>query len=226
MLDTYRRVETPEGVELGLRVAGPAPRALAWLLDLTLRSIVYFAASIPLQLLGGLGLGLFSLLVFAGEWVYPVLFEALWSGQTPGKRLLGLQVLHDDGTPVSISAALVRNLVRWADFLPAMYGIGLTSVLLSRDFKRLGDHAAGTVVCHLDPRRRKEQVPEHPPRAPSVPLSAAESRAVVAWAGRCSRLSAERARELSDLLQPLTGARGKEGQERLLGIANWAMGRR
>ena len=32
MIDTCRRVETPEGIEIALRVAGPVPRFYAWLL--------------------------------------------------------------------------------------------------------------------------------------------------------------------------------------------------
>ena len=71
-----------------------------------------------------------------------------WSGQTPGKRLFGLAVLNDDGTPVRWPGALTRNLLRAVDFLPFLYGVGLIAMLLNRDFKRLGDLAAGTVVVY------------------------------------------------------------------------------
>lgn len=226
LLDTYRRVETPEGVELGLRVAGPAARSLAWLLDAVLRGVLYGAAAVPAAALGGLGQGGFLILIFLGEWLYPVLFEVLWRGRTPGKAALGLVVLHDDGTPVGWPASLVRNLVRYADWLPFAYGVGLCSLLLSAHFQRLGDLAAGTVVCHGDARRRRERVPEADPLAPSASLDAAESRLIVAWAARAEQFTPARARELSDLLAPLTRTAGEEGQRRLVRIANWVLGRR
>jgi uncharacterized RDD family membrane protein YckC len=228
VLDTYRRIETPEGVELGLRIAGPAARSLAWALDVSIRTVCYMVASPALFAIFGdeTGTGALLLLMFAGEWLYPIAFEAAWGGRTPGKRTLGLVVLHDDGTPLGWSAAIVRNLVRFADFLPLAYGLGICSMLLSRDFKRLGDLAAGTVVCHADAHRRKGQVPEADPLPPARPLSAAESRAIVDYAIRCERLTKERARELSDLLAPLSGAKGEAGQRRLLSLANWLAGRR
>lgn len=227
VLDTYRRVETPEGVELGLRVAGPAARALAWLVDCLLRAAFYLVSAPGLFALLGedAGAGAVMILVFALEWIYPLVCEATW-GKTPGKRLLGLVVLHDDGTPLGWSAATVRNMVRFADFLPPPYGLGLVCMLLSRDFKRLGDLAAGSVVCHADVRRSKLKVPEVEPLPPLIPVSAEESRAIVEYAGRRRRLTDERARELSDLLVPLSGARGEAGERRLLGLANWLTGRR
>ena len=43
MLDTTRRVATPEGIELTLHLAGPVPRALAWAIDLLLRIAIVLA---------------------------------------------------------------------------------------------------------------------------------------------------------------------------------------
>lgn len=228
MLDTYRRVETPEGVELGLRVAGPAARALAWLVDCVLRAALYIVGGMGMVGVLGedAGSGALLLFVFALEWIYPLAFEAGWKGRTPGKWLMGLVVLHDDGTPLGWPASVVRNVVRFADFLPLAYGLGLASMLLTRDFKRLGDLAAGTVVCHAETHRRRVEVPEADPHPPLFPLSAAESRVIVDYAIRSSRLTEQRRRELSDLLAPLHGARGEEGERRLLALANWLTGRR
>lgn len=40
LLDTLRAVETPEGITLDLRLAGPAPRALAWLIHSLIKYVV------------------------------------------------------------------------------------------------------------------------------------------------------------------------------------------
>src|SRR5690606_7330784 len=77
---------------------------------------------------------------------YFLLFEALDHGRTPGKRLVGLRVISDDGRPMAVQQAVVRNLVRVVDSLPGGYGIGIVAALLSPRAQRLGDMAAGTVV--------------------------------------------------------------------------------
>src|SRR5262245_37921859 len=112
MLDTTRRVATPEGIELTLHLAGPLPRAMAWAIDLMLRVAVLLALTVVLATAGRSGWGLILLAWFFLEWLLPALLEAKWRGQTPGKRALGLMVLNDDGSPVRWPAALTRNLLR------------------------------------------------------------------------------------------------------------------
>src|SRR5262245_50863614 len=124
MLDTTRRVATPEGIELTLRLAGPVPRALAWTLDFLLRAAVVAVVIMIAGRFGRAGMGVVLIVAFFVEWILPAWFEAMWHGQTPGKRVFRLQVLNDDGTPVRWPGALTRNLLRAADFLPAVYGVG------------------------------------------------------------------------------------------------------
>lgn len=226
MIDTFRAVETPEGVELRLRVAGPPVRAVAWGIDLLLRAIVYALVGIPLMVLGEMGYGLFLLVAFLGEWFYPVLFEVYNAGATPGKRLLGLVVVHDDGTPVGWSGALVRNLLRFADALPILYAFGLVAMLVHPRFKRLGDLAAGTVVTYDERVARPLRAVDATPLPPPVPLDADEQRAVLAFAERMGSWGPARAEELATIAAPLTGAEGPAAVERLAGIANWIVGRR
>lgn len=226
MLDTVRSVATPEGIELELRLAGPAPRAVAWVLDFLARITLYIAATAVLVPLGQLGMGLALILVFALEWLFPAAFEALWNGQTPGKRVMKIAVLRDDGTPIGWHEALVRNLLRAIDFLPFLYGIGLVAILINRDFKRLGDLVAGTVVVYRDDARLVAAIPAAPPLAPRAPLALAEQRAVLAFAGRVPALTPERAAELAEIPARLTGgAQGAAAVERLLRIANFLIGR-
>ncbi|WP_425501812.1 RDD family protein [Pseudoxanthomonas broegbernensis] len=226
MLDTYREVVTPEGVALHLPAAGPVPRALAWGVDLFVRMAVLLVLSMVLGMLGGLGQGLYLVGMFLVVWGYPIVFEVLWRGQTPGKRALGLRVVAGDGAPVGWLPAIVRNLLRSVDMLPFGYAAGLVACLCDRDSRRLGDRVADTVVVHVSPRVAHAPVPGVPPLAPGQPLQAVEQAAIVAFGERAALLAPPRQAELADLLQPLTGATGVEGVRRLLGIANALLGRR
>ena len=200
--DTIRLNETPEGVDLGLRPAGPTVRALALAIDGGIRLLVYLALT-PLAAFAGLGAGMILITGFLLEWFYPVVFE-IWTGATPGKRALGLLVVHDDGTPVGLPASLIRNLLRVIDFLPLFYGAGLVCTLADRDFRRLGDLAAGTLVVHAEDRMaRPAALAAHrdtAPRPPPAGLSLTAAQAILAFDERAARLSAARRIELAETL--------------------------
>lgn len=225
MLDTARRIATPEGIELTLRLAGPVPRALAWLLDFLIRAALLIVLMIVLAPLGRVGWAGVLLAWFFLEWLFPAWCEVYWNGQTPGKRSLGIAVLNDDGTPVRWPAALARNLLRAVDFLPFCYGFGLATMLLNRDFKRLGDLAANTLVVYREAAPRGFMIPPAAPLAPAQALSVPEQRAILDFAERVPGLTAERAEELAALTRPLVGA-GAGAAERLVRVANFLVGRR
>src|SRR5450432_2148378 len=157
-LDTDVAIETPEHIVFRHRVAGPARRALAYLLDLLIcygmvfvvAIIVVFAAAGAGALSGamdstiGLGIGFLLLVLFAAQWIYFTVWEA-FKGATPGKMAAGLRVVTTTGRPIGASAAVLRNLIRAADMLPTGYLVGLLSMSLTSRFQRLGDLAAGTM---------------------------------------------------------------------------------
>jgi uncharacterized RDD family membrane protein YckC len=221
MLDTAQHVETPEGISLELPVAGPVARFYAFWIDLLLRGAVYFALGQSLPQLGEFGVGLLLVSMFFIEWLYAVPFEVLWNGQTPGKRVVGLRVLMENGVPVGWGASVLRNLLRAVDFLPGLYGFGLISMLADRRFRRLGDMAAGTVVAYVPAAPDDAQVPLPetlwlPPRT----LRVDEQRAVMGFAQRHASLTPARAIELAETLSGLLGgARGPEAVERLRQLA-------
>ena len=206
-----------------MRLAGPIPRAAAQAIDWLIRLGLYLLLT-PLAALSGVGMGLLLLGLFAVEWFYPVWFE-LRSGATPGKKALGLVVVHDDGTPVGPSASLIRNLLRALDFLPLFYATGLISMLIDRNFRRLGDLAAGTLVVYADRAATDRQIPEQPPRPPTRRLDTDMQQAILDFAERSPRLSRARGAELARLAaghQPSAGDAGDEAAiAELLGIANW-----
>jgi len=225
-LDTMRTVETPEGVELTLRVAGPAARSLAWLIDQTIRAVGYAIAGIGLAFLGDLGMGIFLVLLFVAEWFYPVFFEVYRHGSTPGKALLRLTVVHDDGTPIGWTPSIVRNLLRFADFLPFAYLLGLVAMVVNRDFKRLGDMVAGTVVVYRDRPVAPAQLTPAVPVPAHVALDLAEQRAIIEYAERAPAWSEERVLELAQIAEPLVGGPADLAAHKLLGMAHWLAGRR
>jgi uncharacterized RDD family membrane protein YckC len=228
-IDTVYTAETPEGIALTLRPAGVMARSLAYLIDLAIRAALYLIFAIVLGVLGKLGLGVFAIFVFALEWLYPVLFELSLGGATPGKRALGVRVVMDSGLPVTVAASVTRNLLRTADWLPACYGLGLAWMLWNADSKRLGDLAAGTLVVYAEQVRLDGKIPAAAPLAPAQPLTLREQAAIVGWAGRAARLTPERFEELAALAAPVLGppdGLDTRASPRLLGVAQWALGRR
>lgn len=227
-LDTVHAVETPEGCVLALRAAGPFARARAWLVDLAIRLFIYLVGGTLLGTLDALGAGLALVFVFLLEWGYPIAFEVWRDGQTPGKRLCGLAVVHADGTPVQGRAALVRNVMRAVDFLPVGYMVGLVTMVVAGSGRRLGDLAAGTLVVHTDERREVDARTWTERRADvlPVPLLPDERRAVVDFAIRAPRLSPERAEELARTAAPLMrGVAPGDAAARLVRLANTIVGR-
>jgi len=228
VIDTLKSVSLPEGAEITLRLAGPLPRAIAWLSDTLLRVGIMMLMSMLLAFLGKAGQGFFMLGFFALWELYPIVFEALWDGATPGKRMMKIAVVNGDGTPLGWRAAILRNVLRFADMLPFGYAAGLTSMVLDKQFRRLGDLAAGTVVIHRDvpgtPRatRRKAAAAPAPvaPYAPDIALTALEQRAILDFAERRPTWSPERAEELATLAAPLVaGLDGASAVQRLDGVA-------
>lgn len=234
MLDTTRSVETPEGVELHYRIAGPVVRTVAWIIDVMIRGIIYIFAGFMFSFLfADLGVGLFFLSIFILEWFYPVLFEVYRDGATPGKRAMKIKVLHDTGAPVGWTGAMIRNLLRAVDILPAFYGFGLITMLLNKNFQRLGDLTAGTVVVYqdefLNTAKKNEQKTAdfmsysvEPLLLPALTL--AEQQAIVNFAERAQTLSSQRATELADIVTSLTHKTGEESKQHLYQIASNLMG--
>jgi len=171
-------IETPERVQLEFALASIGNRFLAVTIDhliqyLSIFLIAWFFLSIagysgsdvvdaPEQLLTEAPkwvvatLIIILFLIFAG---YFIAFEWLWSGQTPGKRLLRLRVIREDGRPLTLWESIARNLLRIADAVPGfilpVYSVGLIAIFLNSRDQRLGDMFAGTVVI----RERANEAP-------------------------------------------------------------------
>ncbi len=172
-------VQTPEYVEIEYELAGLGSRIIACLVDTIVQFLIVVLLVIagiylfnllslsgsgnPLDLVAMLLIGAGGLVGFIAYWV---VLEMLTNGQSLGKRMAGLRVIRDDGTPINLWDSIIRNLVRIVDALPANYCVGIISVWLSGRSKRLGDYAAGTVVV-------KERAAEMPTATAPAPASSA-----------------------------------------------------
>jgi uncharacterized RDD family membrane protein YckC len=233
-LDTLQSVELAEGVEIRLRMAGPMPRAGAYLIDFLIRSAVLIIGSIIVMfagfVIGGMVAGgLIMIAWFLLDWIYPVLFESGKRGATPGKRAVGLRVVQATGSPITFGQAVVRNFLRFIDGMPFFsYGIGLTSCLATKRFQRLGDLAAGTVVIY-DRMPHSPQIAAPPPINPlplPVALTADETRALALFRERAGLWSEGRRIEIADQASALTGTTGPAGVSRLMAMAHWVQEKR
>jgi uncharacterized RDD family membrane protein YckC len=148
-LDATLHVVTPENIAFEYRLAGPFRRLPALLLDICIRIAVQIAlAYLVFGTIGFVSVGVagfvFLLIYFIIDWFYGVLFETFLNGQTPGKYILGLRVLTENGQPINGMQAALRNILRAAD---AAAGLGcLLVTTLNRKYQRLGDLVAGTIV--------------------------------------------------------------------------------
>ncbi len=225
LLDSLSTVQTPEGVDLYLRLAGVWPRSVAWIIDSLIRIAVYIVLSIVTGMMGDIGAGFMLISIFLIEWFYPVVFEVLNDGMTPGKKSLGIQVLNGDGTPIGWSSSMLRNILRTVDFLPLFYGVGFISMLLNDRFQRLGDLAADTVVVYRNDISRLSDIPHQDAIKPVFDLNLKEQQAIIRYAERTGQLSNERLEELAEILDPLDQHQHKMNKKKLLAIANGLIGR-
>lgn len=152
-------IDTPEQIALEFPLATAGSRFLAVAIDTLLQAAAFLLLSLIVSLVAALSvvfradLGIWALAflllsAFILYYGYYAAFEALWGGQTPGKRMIGIRVINASGRPISWVDAILRNLLRIVDQLPGIYAVGLLSIFFTSRNQRLGDLAAGTVVVH------------------------------------------------------------------------------
>ena len=151
------KIETPEQISLEFSLAGIGSRFLALAMDTLLQGVLYLLVILLIFLVPGMGRlsfipqkwipAIIVLFMFCIYWGYFATFEILWHGQTPGKRVAGIRVIKDSGRPVNAVEGIGRNLMRAIDG-QIFYAVGLITMMISRQNRRLGDYVAGTIVVH------------------------------------------------------------------------------
>lgn len=121
-----------------------ARRAGAVVVDALIVGLALALAAVAVALLGGSPPS-------AGQWGVPLVYLGYHAGfegtvaTTPGKRLLGLTVVGEDGSPCGPWAAAIRTVCRAVDGI-GFYILGVAVALATDGDRRLGDLAAGTRV--------------------------------------------------------------------------------
>jgi uncharacterized RDD family membrane protein YckC len=194
---------------------------VAFLIDLVVQLFVTTGLMAIVGLVGvlpglqGVSMGLFFLGAFLLQWFYGVVFEGFFHGQTPGKYAMQLRVVRLDGSPARLPDVLLRNLVRAADSLPTLYGVGVLVMTVDPKLRRLGDLVGGTVVVSEERTRMLQEIRIEPPVSDEerqglpagVELTAEELATLEAFLRRRDRLSAERVEELAWLFGPALSER-------------------
>lgn len=221
-IDTVVSIETPEHIVFQHRVAGPARRAMAHLVDLALcYGAAFLVGVVTLMLVLGLvsigaaaleilklGVGLLFVLMFIVQWVWFAAWETI-RGDTPGKRAFGLRVVTTSGRPIGFREAALRNLLRAADLLPSGYLAGVITMAISPRFQRIGDLVAGTlVVADARVTRAQQRFQLWPPPyphelaalPPEVVLDAEERGAIELFLRRVGTLGMAREQELAAMI--------------------------
>ncbi len=187
-------------VTLDLPLASVGSRGLANLVDMLLWILtsLFLAAFATLAtgFLPSSAAGMLWLIVFVSffllYWGFFSFFEIVMDGQTPGKRLLGLRVVSEDGSSAPPLSILLRNLGRIIDFFPGFYGIGVPVMILQAQSKRVGDLLAGTVVVREHDLRCTHTERKWPPR-----FDASDAALLEAYFSRVKAMSEEYKRALS-----------------------------
>jgi len=159
-------IDTPELVAIEMPLAGIGSRFIALLIDtliwgagLTVVGLALWAFQPALKAFSSLSyqwaVAIFTLAIFLLNWGYFTLFEALWHGRTPGKRIARIRVIQMSGRAIGIFESMARNFIRYVDQIPFFYAVGVIAVFATRQHQRLGDLAAGTLVV-LD---REQETP-------------------------------------------------------------------
>jgi uncharacterized RDD family membrane protein YckC len=228
MASTDFRVLTPERVSLQYDIAGIGSRGAALIVDSLIQTAIALVAAIAVSggaltlisfvgdaaglLAGVLLYALIALALFAITFGYFMVFEIMWSGQTPGKRVVGLRVIRENGYPIRPVDAVIRNLVRIVDALPFGYAVGVLAMLFNSRSRRLGDFAAGTLVVREGARSRHvfaEALEPEQPAAMGVNLRAEDATLVRDFLVRRSGMSpparADLARRLANAMSARYG---------------------
>lgn len=217
-MDRTLDVRTPESIAFSYELAGLGSRCLAVIVDQAIQLATLIAIFVGLVMVGSrvqatrhavpavsqkaaesVAIAFLILIVFMVLFGYFIIFEAIWNGQTPGKRLVGLRVVRDGGYPIDFGASLIRNLIRVGEWLIGYYLLAAISATLSPENKRLGDYAAGTIVVRdarlATPREIAERV--EPAYAPTTYLTGEERALIKRFLERRDALADERRAEIA-----------------------------
>jgi uncharacterized RDD family membrane protein YckC len=243
-------VDSVTGVDVSLAIAGTGARALAFLIDLLIRTILVVAWYVVATLIynGAWSLEaprdpqstwyIYVALPATGIYtLYHLVLEIVMRGRTPGKRMVGVRLVTRNGAIPSLAAYVVRNVFRLVDSFPLGYGVGLVTSIVTREHVRVGDLAAGTLLVYENRAALKTEHLRPPGKDGSLDIATTEL--IGELLGRWQSLDVQvRARLARSLLaraagtateepatgEPATDAALRERLEHLAGIGGFSAG--
>ena len=134
----HSRISSLEEIKIQLPIAELGTRGLAQVVDFIILLLIW-SASIPIIMFPVSAVSatmawiIFMIVIFVTHWGFFVFFELVGNGQSPGKKLIGLRVVNERGGRLTWTSSLIRNFIRWVDFLPIFYGFGVFTMFLVQD---------------------------------------------------------------------------------------------
>lgn len=166
------KIEAPEKIEFSYRFADQGARIGAYFFDMLIQGVILFFGILLVfgginrnafvsesfsENFGLLSYGFFYLIYFFLQWFYFLLFEAFWNGRTPGKRLMKIRVMKENGESLDFQCLLLRNFMRAVDGFPVLHLLGGIIALIDKKNRRIGDMLAGTIVVYEE--KKKNRIP-------------------------------------------------------------------
>ena len=184
-MDNFQ-IDTTQNIRIDQNIASLGHRIGAALLDAAIMYMYFVVVLIFSGLLFNDTMEMFrTILIIAAIpfMFYHLLFEYYMNGQTPGKKILKIQVVKTDGS----SAGFIEYLIRWLFRVIDMQFLGAVAIityLINEKGQRLGDIVAGTTVISLQPTNRSKNVfinidDDYVPTFPQVTLFSDEDMAKI-----------------------------------------------
>ena len=140
-------IQTSQNIQLEYPLAGIGDRILAFVIDAVIILSFIFITNI---ILGAFGISMsmaMNVMLSIVAYLYRLVSEVFFNGQTVGKRALHIKVVKLDGSVPSFSAYFLRWLMEPIDFF--IMGLGVVFIILSKNGQRVGDLLAGTTVVKM-----------------------------------------------------------------------------
>ena len=148
------KIVTPENIEVEYLLADVGSRAAAAIIDFLVQGVVSIILLIAILLISsnspelwaeshGWIVGISLLINAAITYSYFIVMELSMNGVTLGKKVMKLRAIRNNGQPLTLKHSALRNFFR---LFIDLYGVGVVSIFISKNRKRIGDYVASTIV--------------------------------------------------------------------------------
>ena len=140
-------IQTSQNIQLEYPLAGIGDRILAFVLDAIIILSFFFITSVTLAATGISMSVAMNVMLSIVAYLYRLISEVFFNGQTVGKKALSIKVVKLDGSVPSFGAYFLRWLMEPIDFF--IVGLGVVFIILTKNGQRVGDLLAGTTVVKI-----------------------------------------------------------------------------